>query len=45
MEENPIEMKSGDRMEVSLREDQDRKNITKSHFRLKDQKDWKSIYT
>lgn len=45
MEENPIEMNTGDRTEVALRDENDRKNITKSHFRLKDKADWKSIYT
>lgn len=46
MEENPIEMKTGDRVEVDLRDDSDSKNIiTQKHFRLKDPTDWKSIFT
>ena len=46
MEENPIEMKSGDRVEVELRDDHSSKNIiTQAHFRLKDPTDWKSIFT
>lgn len=45
MEENPIEMKTGDRIEVDLREEDNKNIITQAHFRMKDPTDWKSIFT